>query len=208
MGAMSEPTRLLGQAGIRLSGGVLAGGEGRRFGGADKGWVAYHGRPFVEQVLARLAPQVADVAISANRNLDRYAALGHPVLQDRLGAGPLAGLLRLLESAPQDWLLSVPCDALDLPRDLAPQLVAIQRAENSDVVVLCDDDGVHPLVALTRCALAPDIEACIAAGELSVQRWQARHRVVRLQRRGVLVNVNDAARLAELETECEEPAHG
>lgn len=205
---MSEPIRPIGQAGIRLSGGVLAGGEGRRFGGLDKGWIGYRGRPFIEQVLAQLAPQVDDIAISANRSLGRYAALGYPVLSDRIGAGPLAGLLRLLESARQDWLLSVPCDALALPADLARQLVEVQRAENADVVVLCDDDGVHPIVALTRRALAPDIEAFLREGGSSVQRWQARHRVARARRGGMLVNVNDAARLRELVVDLEEPAHG
>jgi molybdopterin-guanine dinucleotide biosynthesis protein A len=145
-------------------------------------------------VLARLAPQVDDIAISANRSLDRYAALGHPVLRDRLGAGPLAGLLRLLESAAQDWLLSAPCDALDLPADLAAQLIEVQR----------DDDGVHPIVALTRCSLAPDIEAFLLDGGSSVQRWQSRHRLAQARRGGVLVNVNDAVRLLQLE----EPAHG
>ena len=185
---MSEPNRSLGQTGIRLSGGVLAGGEGRRFGGLDKGWIAYRGRPFIEQVLMQLAPQVDDIAISANRSLERYAALGHPVLSDRLGAGPLAGLLRLLESARHDWLLSLPCDALDVPHDLARQLCEAQRASEAEVVVLCDDDGVHPLVALTRRELAPDIEAFLRACQLC----------------GVLVNVNDAAALRELE----EPAHG
>ncbi|WP_428309374.1 molybdenum cofactor guanylyltransferase MobA [Hydrocarboniphaga sp.] len=205
---MSEPTSPIGQAGIRLSGGVLAGGEGRRFGGLDKGWIAYRGRPFIEHVLAQLAPQVDDVAISANRSLGRYATLGYPVVSDRLGAGPLAGLLRLLESAAQDWLLSVPCDALDLPADLARHLVEVQRAENADVVVLCDDDGLHPIVALTRRALAPDIETFLREGGSSVQRWQARHRVARAQRAGVLINVNDAARLSELEMDLQEPAHG
>jgi molybdopterin-guanine dinucleotide biosynthesis protein A len=201
---MSEPTHSAVQAGIRLSGGVLAGGEGRRFGGLDKGWIAYRGRPFIQQVLARLAPQVDDIAISANRSLDRYAALGHPVLRDRLGAGPLAGLLRLLESAAQDWLLSAPCDALDLPADLAAQLIEVQRAHEADIVVLRDDDGVHPIVALTRCSLAPDIEAFLLDGGSSVQRWQSRHRLAQARRGGVLVNVNDAVRLLQLE----EPAHG
>lgn len=199
MPLMSEPKRTIGQAGIRLSGGVLAGGEGRRFGGVDKGWIAYRGTPFVQHVLARLAPQVDDIAISANRSLERYRALGHPVLQDRLGAGPLAGLLRLLESAAQDWLLTVPCDALDLPTDLARQLVEVQRAGDADIVVLCDDDGVHPTVSLTRAALAPDIEAYMRDGGLAVQRWQSRHRLAQARRSGVLANVNDAERLRGLE---------
>lgn len=203
---MSDPTRPISPAGSLPSGGVLAGGEGRRFGGQDKGWIDYRGRAFVEHVLQQLRPQVADIAISANRSLARYAALGHPVLSDRLGAGPLAGLLRLLESARQPWLLSVPCDALDLPAEVGAQLAEVQRREDADIVVLADDDGVHPLVALTRCALAPDIARFIHDGGSSVQRWQARHRVVRAQRAGCLVNVNDAAALSALQQP--EPAHG
>jgi molybdopterin-guanine dinucleotide biosynthesis protein A len=205
MAFMSSPIRPRRSAETRLSGGVLAGGEGRRFGGLDKGWIEHRGQAFVTHVLQQLAPQVDDIAISANRHLDRYEALGHPVLRDRLGAGPLAGLLRLLESAPQQWLLSVPCDALDLPADLAEQFVDVQRCEDADVVVLADDDGVHPIVALTRCSLAPDIEAFMLAGGSSVQRWQSRHRVVHARRGGVFVNVNDAARLSELQLEA---AHG
>jgi molybdopterin-guanine dinucleotide biosynthesis protein A len=188
-----------------IAGGILAGGEGRRFGGLDKGWIAYRGRSFVEQVLSRLQPQVGELLISANRNLDRYQALGFPVLSDRLGAGPLAGLLRLLESANSPWLLTAPCDALELPRDLARQFSEIQRSQDADIVVLADDDGVHPTVSLTRTSLAPDIEAFMRDGGLSLQRWQSRHRVVQARRGGVLSNVNDAAALAALQLE---PAHG
>ncbi|MDB5969769.1 MAG: molybdenum cofactor guanylyltransferase [Hydrocarboniphaga sp.] len=188
-----------------IAGGILAGGEGRRFGGLDKGWIAYRGHSFVEQVLSRLQPQVDELLISANRNLDRYQALGHPVLSDRLGAGPLAGLLRLLESASRSWLLTAPCDALDLPTDLARQFIEIQRSQDADVVVLTDDDGVHPTVSLTRASLAPDIEAFMRDGGLSLQRWQSRHRVVQARRGGVLCNVNDATALDELQRE---PVHG
>ena len=48
----------------------------------------------VAHVLARLAPQVGDVLINANQNLDRYRAFGQPVVADAVGgfAGPLAGL--------------------------------------------------------------------------------------------------------------------
>ncbi|MGH8560623.1 MAG: hypothetical protein ACRES4_01480, partial [Nevskiales bacterium] len=45
-------------------------------------------RAFVEHVLARLAPQVEAVVISANRNLERYATLGWPVVTDTVGKGP------------------------------------------------------------------------------------------------------------------------
>ncbi len=53
-------------------------------GGVDKGLVELDGRPMVAHVLARLAPQVGEVLINANQNLDRYRALGaaYPVVPD------------------------------------------------------------------------------------------------------------------------------
>ena len=64
-----------------LTGVILAGGEGRRMGGQDKGWITLRDKPLVEWVLERLQPQVETVIISANRNLDRYRALSVTVVQ-------------------------------------------------------------------------------------------------------------------------------
>ncbi|WP_426957598.1 NTP transferase domain-containing protein, partial [Bacillus velezensis] len=61
---------------------VLAGGRGSRMGGVDKGLQLLDGQPLVAHVIARLAPQARVLRISANRNLDAYAALGHQVLPD------------------------------------------------------------------------------------------------------------------------------
>ena len=77
-----------------VTGIVLAGGLGRRMGGVDKGLVELDGKPMVAHAIARLAPQVGAIVVNANRNVERYAALGHPVVPDDVGgfAGPLAGL--------------------------------------------------------------------------------------------------------------------
>ena len=48
-----------------ITGVVLAGGQGRRMGGVDKGLVELDGRPLVAWVLERLAPQVGSVLINA-----------------------------------------------------------------------------------------------------------------------------------------------
>ena len=70
-------------------------------GGGDKGLVALCGKPLVEHALAALSPQVNTVIINANRNRERYAAYGHPVIADsRQGfQGPLAGMLSCIEAA-------------------------------------------------------------------------------------------------------------
>lgn len=183
------------------SGGILAGGEGRRFGGADKGWVEFRGRGLVEWTLEALRPQVAEVLISANRNLDRYRSLGVEVLSDELvgaPAGPMAGLARLLEKACQPWLLCVPCDAVRLPADLAARFLETVATGDADLAVLHDGEREHPTVCLVRTTLAEDARHWFAHGGRALREWQARQRRVWLQGEPPL-NLNTPESLAALE---------
>ena len=50
--------------------------EARRMGGIDKGLQPFRGRPLISWVVERFEPQVAEVMVSANRNLERYLAFG------------------------------------------------------------------------------------------------------------------------------------
>ena len=179
----------------RLSGGILAGGEGKRFGGLDKGWLKLGSQCFVEIVRDALAPQVDEIIISANRNLVQYAALGHPVVTDDVGRGPAAGLLRLLESAAHPWLLCVPCDAPRLPPTLARDMLDAQWAEEADIVALHDGTQLHPTCCLISRDLAPDLRRYLAAGHSALWRWQASHRLAHLVTSTPFVNLNDATAL-------------
>ncbi len=107
-----------------ISGVILAGGRATRMGGEDKGLVSIGGIALYQYVLARLRPQVASVAISANRNQARYQASGLPVIGDLTPdfAGPLAGMLAGLKQSPNEWVAFVPCDVPDFPADLVAQL--------------------------------------------------------------------------------------
>ncbi len=82
-----------------ITGVLLAGGKGSRMGGADKGWIEFEGMALVERLLPQLARQVDKVIISANRNVERYAALGAPAVADLRSdyAGPLAAIAAALE---------------------------------------------------------------------------------------------------------------
>lgn len=55
---------------VLLTGVVLAGGRAERMGGHDKGLLPLAGAPLVARAIRRLRPQVVDVLISANRNLE------------------------------------------------------------------------------------------------------------------------------------------
>jgi molybdopterin-guanine dinucleotide biosynthesis protein A len=156
---------------------VLAGGLGRRMDQRDKGLVELAGRPLTAWVVARLRPQVGAIVISANRNLDAYAALGYPVVPDTLPdrPGPLAGILAAAEHATADWLLVTPCDTPFLPADLAARMLAMAEQRAVPLVRAADAGQVHYAVMLMRRGLLADLAAAVAEGERRVQGWQTRH---------------------------------
>lgn len=133
-----------------VTGLILAGGQGRRMGGRDKGLEPLAGRPLVAHVLDRLAGQLAGVMINANRHLDRYADYGDRLITDLEGGyqGPLMGIYSGLRAADTPWVLVVPCDTPALPMDLVPRLVA--GLNDCDIAVAHDGERLHPVVALLR----------------------------------------------------------
>ncbi|MFN3544624.1 MAG: molybdenum cofactor guanylyltransferase MobA [Thiobacillus sp.] len=154
---------------------VLAGGAGRRMGGADKGLVEFRGRPLIEWVLDALAQQVDEIVISANRNLERYAAYGYRVVPDTLPdyPGPLAGVLAALEAVDASWLLVVPCDTPHLPADLALRLLGAARYENVPLAVASDDARLHHSCFMVRTDQRDSLAAFLASGQRAVRDWQA-----------------------------------
>ena len=79
---------------LRITGVILAGGQGRRMGTIDKGLVSIDGRPMVAHVLDRLRPQVDEILINANQHRVEYEAFGYPVLPALYIAS--AGLIEVL----------------------------------------------------------------------------------------------------------------
>lgn len=158
-----------------LSGMILAGGQGRRMGGRDKGLEPFAGRPLAAHVRARLEGRVAEVLINANRHAEAYAELADRVIADAEGGyqGPLMGIYSGLRAATTPWLLVVPCDTPALPEDLVARLVA--GLDGADIAVAHDGERLHPVVALIRTALADDLAGALAAGERKIDRWYARH---------------------------------
>ena len=156
-----------------ISGIVLAGGLGRRMGGVDKGLQPLHGRAMIEHVLTRLAPQVDEIVINANQNLERYGAFGHRVVPDRVSgfAGPLAGLHAGLAAVSQPLAVTVPCDSPFLPSDLVARLR--QHLGGNDLAVAKTGDQPHPVFALVRRSVAGNLEAFLAGGGRKIDAWYA-----------------------------------
>lgn len=167
-----------------LTGMILAGGEGRRMGGRDKGLEPFAGLPLVAHVVKRLEGQVAELLINANRNADAYHFFADRVIADLVMdgteggfKGPLMGIYSGLRAAKTPWLLVAPCDSPALPDDLVARMVAGIASENGehDIAVAYDGERLHPVVALLRTALADDLAATLGEGERKIDRWYARH---------------------------------
>lgn len=155
---------------------ILAGGRARRLGEQDKGLVELAGRPLVAWVAARVAPQVNHLAISANRNLERYAALAYPVVPDHLPGqpGPLAGILAASTQLAGEWLLAVPCDLPFLPADLVRRLHAHASVRGLDAVYASEPEQAHYAVMLLRRKRLSEMADYVAGGGRQVRAWLER----------------------------------
>lgn len=183
---------------------ILAGGEGRRMGGIDKGLVPFKGKPLVEHVLARIAPQCDTVLISANRSQEYYGEYGYPVLADTLPdfPGPLAGILTALETIDSGLLLAVPCDTPLLPADLVERLADALDAQQADIAIPFDGARVHAAILLMRRSVAADLRDYLLSGERKVQLWLKRQRTVQADfsdEAAAFANLNTLAELNQLE---------
>jgi molybdopterin-guanine dinucleotide biosynthesis protein A len=156
-----------------VTGLILAGGRATRLGGVDKGWAAYRGQPLIERVSARLTSQVSALLISANRNRERYAALGWPVVADadEIFAGPLAGMLAGLSAARTPYVAVVPCDAPDLPADLIERLGA--GIGDDPAAIAMAAGRWQPTFCLLHTELKGSLAAAMVNGERSAGAWLA-----------------------------------
>jgi molybdenum cofactor guanylyltransferase len=167
-----------------ITGLILAGGRGSRMGGVDKGLQNHRGAPLVMHALMRLAPQVGELMINANRNLGAYESMGVPVWPDSLAdyAGPLAGFLTGLEHCETPYLATVPCDSPLFPDDLVARLArALFEADAEIAMVATREAGVlqvQPVFCLMKTGLIESLVRFTQSGQRKIDKWTAQHRCV------------------------------
>ncbi|HEX2829412.1 MAG TPA: molybdenum cofactor guanylyltransferase MobA [Burkholderiales bacterium] len=156
-----------------VTGVVLAGGLGRRMGGVDKGLQPLRGRPMVQWVVERFAPQVEELLVNANQNAETYGRFGARVVPDEIGgfAGPLAGLHRGLTEARFDLVATVPCDSPFLPEDLVSRLRSALEAQGAELAVAKTGDQPHPVFCLCRKSVLAGLTAFLASGGRKIDAW-------------------------------------
>ena len=160
-----------------VTGVILAGGRAQRMGGIDKGLVELLGKPMIAYVVERLRPQVGEIVINANRNLDDYRYWSQTVIKDSVGEydGPLAGMASGLEVARTKYILACPCDSPLLASDLAKRMYLQCMEKQAEVAVASDGERLHPVFLLIHRTLLPSVLSFLAAGERKIDKWFAQH---------------------------------
>lgn len=187
-----EPTEVTGI--------VLAGGRARRMQGADKGLLLYQGRPLIEQVCARLRPQVARLCVNANRHFEAYRAYGYPVFADQWPdyPGPLAGFYSAVQQCDGDWFCFVPCDTPHLPADLVARLCRTASEQQVPLVAVSDGQRLHGTFCLLHRSCETALLTYYEQGEHRVQEWirsQPHALVDYSDQPQALININEPQQL-------------
>ena len=162
---------------------ILAGGRATRMGGGDKGLHALGPAKIIDHVIARLSPQCAGLALSANGDPTRFDEFGLPVLPDSIPGypGPLAGILAGMDWASRmgaETIVTAAADTPFFPTDLVARLIKQKGPQGLCLAASPDQDGVvrrHPTFGLWPVALRHDLRAALHQGVRKIMAWSDLH---------------------------------
>ncbi len=144
-------------------------------GGTDKGLLSLLGKPMIEHVIDRLRPQVDELLVNANQNLETYSSLGCRVVPDTMPgfAGPLAGLQAGLMAARHELVATVPCDSPFLPADLIARLKTELLAQNSQLAVAVTHNQPQPVFCLCHRDILPLLTRFLQQDGRKISDWHS-----------------------------------
>lgn len=149
---------------------VLIGGRSRRMG-QPKHLLAPDGRPWIEQTVARLRQEVAEVVIAGAGLLPPSLAEVVRVADVDGLAGPLAGILAAFRRYPGVSWLVVACDLPDMETAALQWLLICRRPGVVAVMPdLAGDGRIEPLLAYYDQSCRPLLEAMAASGGRRLNR--------------------------------------
>tara|TARA_B100001173_G_scaffold3623_1_gene3272 strand:+ start:4 stop:582 length:579 start_codon:yes stop_codon:yes gene_type:complete len=173
---------------------ILAGGQGLRMDGVDKGLIEFRGLPLVAHVASVIESKVDKIYISANRSFDSYASYGEVISDDLLGfQGPLAGISKALKVCSTKYLLVLPCDSPLIDSELIDDLISRMKQKDADICVAHDGSIMHATFALMKSNLGKSLEHFLNDGGRKMALWYRQQNLERVDvsdRLVILTNLN------------------
>ncbi|MCP8687875.1 molybdenum cofactor guanylyltransferase [Marinobacterium sedimentorum] len=196
---------------MKLDALILAGGEGRRMGGSDKGLLSLAGRPMIDHLGARLRGCAEHVWIScrADQAADYTAVADGLLLDEGDSLGPLSGISRALQELSCSHLLITPCDTPLVSLASFRQMIAHSQAAPDQIVVVHDGDYLQTLHLIVPVAKAASLDRFRATGRRAVRGWLEQEGYVECHCQPALefMNINTLEALAEARSLLRESAH-
>lgn len=151
---------------------VLAGGEGSRMHGQDKGRLPWRHGTLVSHAAQRFYTLNLPVIISANRNLERYTEEGFQVVTDHREGyqGPLAALEAGLKEIKTSWLFAIPCDNPALTENLMMKFWKLKPSSARAIYARCGQYR-HPICCAIHQSCLLELSAFLDTGQRRVMDW-------------------------------------
>ncbi|MEQ1530945.1 MAG: molybdenum cofactor guanylyltransferase MobA [Methylococcales bacterium] len=187
----------------KVTGVILAGGRASRMHNQDKGLLIYQDKPLISYAIAALAGLTEHIVINANRNHDRYAQFGFPVIADanRHFDGPLAGLLAAMNYTDSQILLTMPCDSPLIKAEQLSKLLCAYAEHDADIAVACVDGHMQPVFLAINPNLTTSLQQYLDSGQRKMAFWLLQHKLLKVDfsaEREHFININTPADLAAL----------
>lgn len=163
-----------------VTGLIFAGGKATRMGGANKALLRMNGRPLIAWVAESLQSQTPRLVISANRDPEAFKAFSPDIVQDRTESfpGPLAALDAAYAAGiiHTEWVLTAPCDAPWLPKNLLERFAqaqeqALRDGRDPNAFVAETSGHYQSAVACVRTECLRLARASIEADERRLRYW-------------------------------------
>ena len=149
---------------------ILAGGRGKRLGYKEKALIPISGKPIIEYIIEVLEGVVDEIIVSVRDDrqkqlLKEYTTDRIIVVDEYVGAGPLAGILEGLGAAGGEYVFIVACDMPFINIGVLEFL--FKCAQGHDGALPVGDDGIYePLHAVYRTGpMLAGTEKAIEQGE-------------------------------------------
>jgi molybdopterin-guanine dinucleotide biosynthesis protein A len=143
----------------RISGVILAGGSGKRFGGITKANVVVGGKTIISRIISTIGDLFDEIIIVTNKPEEFREFNQYKIIQDQyIKAGPLGGIHAALKASPDDAIFVF---AGDMPFPdkaiITDQIYEFNRTEY-DVLIPEVGQFIEPLHAIYRKSILNDLE--------------------------------------------------
>ena len=150
---------------------ALCGGQSTRMG-RDKGMLPDEDKTWAEKISEHFEFFNLSYVLSVNPvQVSEYAKIFEPSLlltDENIAAGPLRGILSVHKKIPENDLLVIACDLLNMRRDIIAELLEIYKQHmDYDFISYKSEDGFEPLLSIYKSKSLKEIFTNVLYGQIN-----------------------------------------